>query len=75
MKKVLKELEGVETNIYLDSLRATLKKMQDWKIPSYNGIRRVWFKNSGTSTGPAAEQMPSRNKRILMDDEGKVYPN
>ena len=35
--------EGPEGDIYLESLRTTLKKVPNWKIPGPDGIRGFWF--------------------------------
>ena len=44
MKKELQELgKGPEVNIYLESRRATFKKVPKWKIPSHDGIHRFRF--------------------------------
>ena len=45
MKKELPCLEeGSETVIYLDSLRATIKKIPNWKTPGYDALPGLWFK-------------------------------
>ena len=41
-----KELEGLEeglkVKIHLDSLRATLKKERNWKMPGHDSIHGYW---------------------------------
>ena len=45
-----KKLEGLEKDlkakIHFDSVRATLKKVPNWKTPGHDGIYRYWFKYS-----------------------------
>ena len=45
-----KELEGFEDackgKIHLDSLKATLIKMQNLKMPGPDDVREYWFKKS-----------------------------
>ena len=44
MKKELQELkEGPKANIHLDSIRATLRKVPNWKTPSHDGIHGFYF--------------------------------
>ena len=42
-------LEGLEigpnAKIHLNSLRATLQKVPNWKMPGHDGIYQYWFKN------------------------------
>ena len=38
---IQKELQGRETSIYLDSLRATLRKVLNWKTSGHDGIHKV----------------------------------
>ena len=38
--------EGPQVNIRPDVLRATLKKLSNWKTHGLDGIHRFWFKNS-----------------------------
>ena len=45
MKKELEELrEGPEENVHMDSLRVTLKKIPNWKMPDNDSIHGFWFK-------------------------------
>ena len=45
MGKELQELkEGLEADIHLGSLRASLKKVPNRKTPGHDGIRGFWFK-------------------------------
>ena len=45
MKKELQGLEeGSETDIHLESLWVTLKKVSNWKTPGHDGIDEFWFK-------------------------------
>ena len=44
MKKELELEDGSEVDIHLTSLRATLKKIPNWKTPYNDGIRGFWFK-------------------------------
>ena len=43
-----KELEGLEKGpnmkMHINSLRATLKKIPNWKTSDHDGIHRFWFK-------------------------------
>ena len=43
-----RELEGLEegpkTEIHIDLLKTTLKRIPNWKTPGHNGIHCVWFK-------------------------------
>ena len=41
MKKELLD-ESSEIDIYNGSLRATLKKVLNWKTPGHDGIHRFW---------------------------------
>ena len=50
MKKELELKEGPEVNIHLDSLRATLYKIPNWKKPGYDDIYWFWFKKLPPST-------------------------
>ena len=43
-KEVQKVEESPKVNIHIDSLRATLKKMPNWKTSGLNGIHGFWFK-------------------------------
>ena len=36
--------EGPQGNIHRDGLKATLKKIANWKPPALDGIHRFWFK-------------------------------
>ena len=36
--------EGPKANIHVDLLRATLKKILNWKTLDFDGIHRFWFK-------------------------------
>ena len=46
MKKEL----GTDISIYVDSLRVTLKKMLNWKMPGHNSIHWLYLKNKRQST-------------------------
>ena len=36
--------EGPQVNIHPDGLKATFKKISNWKTPGLDGIHRFWFK-------------------------------
>ena len=38
--------EGPQGNIHPERLKATLKKMANWKTPGFDDIYGFWFKNS-----------------------------
>ena len=42
--------DGPQMNIHPDGLKATLKKIANWKIPGQNGIHEFWFKKSPPNT-------------------------
>ena len=49
MKKELKDLEeGSGASIHLKSLRATLRKVPNWKTPGQDGIHGFWSLKSTT---------------------------
>ena len=49
MKKELQSLEeSPEADINLNKLRATPKKVLNWKIPSHDGIHGFWFLKKST---------------------------
>ena len=47
MNNMEKELQGLEESpkmkIHLNSLRATLKKVPNWKTLGHDGIHAFWF--------------------------------
>ena len=42
-KKIEEHEEGLEANIRLKSFRATVEKIQNWKTPGYDSIKRILF--------------------------------
>ena len=43
IKKELELYEGHNANIDLDTLRAALKKITNWKTPGHDGTHGFWF--------------------------------
>ena len=41
--------EGPEVDIHIESLRATLRKVQNWEAPAQFGKHGFWFKNAHQS--------------------------
>ena len=74
MKKELQELEeGPEANVHLNSLRATLKKIPNWKTPGHDSIHGFWFKNFKCIHDRWT--LPTRSKHTQIGDKGANYPN
>ena len=48
--------EGPQVNIHPDRLKATLKKIANWKTSGLDGIHRFWF-----------EKFPSINDRLATE--------
>ena len=48
INNITRELDGLEegqkVEIHSDFLKATLKKISNWKTPGYDGIHGLWFK-------------------------------
>ena len=61
INNITKELEGDEegpkTEIHIDFLKTTLKRISNWKTPGHDGIHDFWFKKFTTSHGRVTLEM------------------
>ena len=60
INNITRELEGLEegpkTEIHIDLLKKTLKRISNWKTPGHDGIHGFWFKKFTSIHGrPALE--------------------
>ena len=63
INNITREIQGLEkglkTEIHIDLVKTTLKRISNWKIPGYDGIHGFLFKTF-TSIHDRNEQMPTR---------------
>ena len=61
MTRELKGLEeGPKTEIHIDLLKTTLKRISNWKTPSHDGIHGLWFKKFTSIHGRLTLEMNRR---------------
>ena len=65
--------ERPKAKIHLDSLRATLKKVPNWKTPGHDGIQGYWLKKFTSIYERLTIEMLTRNRHIRIDDKRKDY--
>ena len=61
INNITRELEGLEegpkTEIHIDLLKTTLKRISNWKTPGHDGIHGFWFKKFTSIHGRLALEM------------------
>ena len=76
MKKESEELdEGPGACIDLDSRRATLKKIRNWKMPDHDGIHGFWHRKSTSIHERLARQLSKCLQEVSIPEKmtkGKI---